>query len=74
MFILYSEKIKFIIPSLSYQFMYNNNIIGIYIINTTIDRHRGLLMFSPTYGCKVVAQLYDESKKLKDKTYQQSNI
>lgn len=74
MFILYSEETKFIIPSFSYQFMYNNNIVGIYIINTTIDRYRSLLMFSPVYGCKVVAQLYDKSKKLKDTTDQQSNI
>lgn len=73
MFILYSEETKFIIHSFSYQFMYNNNIVGIYITYKTVNRNR-LLMFSPAYGCKVVAQLYDESKKLKDKTDQQSNI
>jgi len=74
MFILYSEKTKFIIPSFSYQFMYKNNTVGIYIINTTIDRHRSLLMFSPAYGCKVIAQLCDESNKSKDKTDQKSII
>lgn len=54
--------------------MYNNNIVVIYIINTTIDTHRSLLMFSPAYGCKVVAQLYDESNKSKYKTDRHSNI
>jgi len=72
MFILYSEEIKFIIPSYSYQCMYNNKIIGINIIYKTINRHH-LLMFSLAYGYKVVTQLYDESKKVKDKTDQQSN-